>query len=314
MSRLAGWPALVLTAGLGTRLEPLSAIRAKAALPVAGETIISRILRGLAAAGIERVVLNLHHHPATITREVGDGARWGLDVRYSWEWPLLGSAGGPARALPLVAADRFLIVNGDTLTNLDLGALAAAHVASGALVTMAVVAGDTTRYNGVATRGDGTVHAFVPPGPSTTDRVGHFIGVQAVSAAALSGVPRGQPSETVKSLYPRLIAAHPGAVRAFWSDAEFLDVGTPRDYYETARLIAAREGRLLDTGERCSVEPGALVDHSLLWDDVTVRAGASITECIAADGVVVPAGARFSRAALVMRDGHVTATPFRPAP
>jgi len=136
-------PALVLTAGLATRLRPLSLVRAKAALPVAGEPLVNRILRQLSSAGVEDAVLNLHHLPHSITRHVGDGAQLGLRVRYSWEDPVLGSAGGPTRALPLIRAlpgapSTFLIVNGDTLTDVDPGAVAAAHRASGALITMAV--------------------------------------------------------------------------------------------------------------------------------------------------------------------------------
>ena len=77
-----------------------------------------RILARLRDAGIRRVVLNLHHRAETITRIVGDGSAVGLEVRYSWETDILGSAGGPARAVPLLESDRFLIVNGDTLAEL----------------------------------------------------------------------------------------------------------------------------------------------------------------------------------------------------
>ncbi len=166
--RLSGWPALVLSAGLGTRLQPLSLVRAKAALPVAGEVLIGRILRRLREFGIERVVLNLHHLADTITREVGDGSSFGLRVRYSWESTLLGSAGGPARAMPLLEADRFLIVNGDTMADVDLEDLASTHVASGALATMAVVDGDQ-RYGGVIADAEGSVRGFVrgTSGPDT---------------------------------------------------------------------------------------------------------------------------------------------------
>ena len=153
---LAGWPVLVLTAGLATRLQPLSSVRAKAALPVAGDALITRILRWLHAAGIRRVVLNLHHRADSITRIVGDGSRLDLSVRYSWEAEILGSAGGPARAVPLLESDRFLIVNGDTLTDVDLRALATQHVDANAVVTMAVVDGDP-RYNGVIADESGSV-------------------------------------------------------------------------------------------------------------------------------------------------------------
>src|SRR3954463_8128959 len=125
--------ALVLTAGLGTRLRPLTDVRAKPAIPVAGEAMIRRIVRSLAGHGIDDVVLNLHHLPHTLTAVVGDGGDLGARVRYSWEQPeVLGSAGGPRHALSMMDAGSFFIVNGDTLTDVDVNALAAAHEGSGA--------------------------------------------------------------------------------------------------------------------------------------------------------------------------------------
>jgi len=147
MRQSAAWPALVLAAGHGTRLRPLSEFRAKAALPVAGTALIVRVLERLREASVTRVVINLHHRSETITGIVGDGAGLGLDVRYSWEGEPLGSAGGPARALPLLAADRFFVVNADTLAEVDFTALAAAHVHAGAAATLAVVPADLSRYN-----------------------------------------------------------------------------------------------------------------------------------------------------------------------
>jgi NDP-sugar pyrophosphorylase family protein len=110
----------VLTAGLGTRLQPLTSWRAKPALPVAGTTLIERILKGLASQGVRDLVLNLHHLPETITMVLGDGSAHGVRIRYSYEQPLLGSGGGPRRAFDLVEDDRLLLVNGDTLARVDL--------------------------------------------------------------------------------------------------------------------------------------------------------------------------------------------------
>jgi NDP-sugar pyrophosphorylase family protein len=331
VSALAGWPALVLAAGLGTRLRPLSDVRAKAALPVAGRPLIARILDRLGRTGIRRVVLNLHHLPESVTRIVGDGSGFGLEVRYSWERELLGSGGGPARAIPLLAADRFLIVNGDTLTDIDLEALATAHRASGALVTLAVAPADLTRYNAVMADSSNAVVGFarrtapatppppaplhpaplhpapVHPAPATPY---HFIGIQAVSAAAFSGVATDRPSETVADLYPRLIAARPGSVRVFTQiqatearspdvrttgGPRFFDIGTPADYFETVGRIAAEEQRALDCGEQCEIDRMASVQGSLIWDRVRIGAGATVIECIVADDVVIPPGARYHR-------------------
>jgi mannose-1-phosphate guanylyltransferase len=314
MNKLSQWPALVLTAGLATRLQPLSQVRAKAALPVAGESLVVRILRSLRAAGITRVVLNLHHRAETITREVGDGSALGLSVRYSWETEVLGSAGGPARALPLLEANRFLIVNGDTLAEVDLAALAAQHVDTNALVTMAVVNADP-RYNAILADENGIVKGFTKstsgtPGTSGTLGTYHFIGVQAVNAAALAGVNPATRSETVHGMYPDLIAQRPGSLRVMRTTAEFFDIGTPRDYLETSLKLAAREGRAPDRGNGCTIAPDADLTDTILWNDVRIGAGASLTRCVAADGVTVPAGAKHVDCSLVMRDNKLSVEPF----
>ena len=301
MIDLSTWPALVLTAGLATRLRPLSDVRAKAALPVGGEAIISRILRWLRDAGVQRVVLNLHHRPHTVTRVVGDGADWGMQVRYSWENPVLGSAGGPRRALPLLDAERFLVVNGDTITDCDLRAVAQQHVETGAAVTMAVIARPMDRA--VVADANGVVTGF-GPGPE------HFIGVQAMEARTLAAVRDDVPSETVKQVYPRLIAGAPGAVRVYRSKAEFLDVGTAADYLETVDIICAREQRRIDFGVGNVVHPTATVQHSVLWDRVTVPERAELIDCIVGDDVVIPAGERYERRVIVNGATGLIVSPF----
>ncbi len=281
-------PALVLTAGLATRLRPLSLVKAKAAFPVAGEPLITRILRSLSAAGVTEAVLNLNHLPHTLTAVVGDGAELGLRVRYSWETPVLGSAGGPRRALPILGAPTFLVVNGDTIATMDVGALVEHHRRSGALVTMGVVPNTMPdKYGGVLTGEDGAVTGFRKrgaPGPSL-----HFVFAQVVEAAAFDTVPPDQPYESVGALYPALIASRPGSIRVFQSNAEHYDIGTVSDYLDTSLSFADREGRGLSMGNRTSIEPTARVERSILWDDVVVEAGAMLRECVVTDGVRVPA-------------------------
>jgi mannose-1-phosphate guanylyltransferase len=318
---LAQWPALVLTAGLATRLQPLSTIRAKAALPVAGETLILRILRWLHGAGVRRVVLNLHHRADSITRIVGDGSRAGLSVRYSWETEVLGSAGGPARAIPLLESDRFLIVNGDTLTDVDLRALAAQHVDTNALVTMAVVDADP-RYNAIVADEAGIVTGFskrepgTPPNPGTLEPWNpgtggfHFIGVQVVNASVFAGVSPEMKSETVHGIYPGLIAGRSGSLRVFHTTKEFFDIGSPRDYLQTVLTLARRESRPVDRGRDCVVAADAIVRNTVLWDRVTVGAGAHLDHCVVADDVTVPAGARHADCSLVMRGREMIVAPF----
>lgn len=304
-------PALVLTAGLATRLRPLSLVRAKAALPVAGDPLIRHILRWLAGSGVTDAVLNLHHLAHTITGILGDGAD-GVRVRYSWEVPVLGSAGGPRRALPLLAASPFLIVNGDTLTNVDIGSLVANHRQSGALVTMAVVRNaEPEKYGGVVAESDGTVTGFtrrLSPTAKvrTAEQTYHFVGVQVAEAEVFVSLPDNVPSESVAERYPALIAARRGSVRAFETSAEFFDIGTPRDYLSTALLLGMRDSGSRFFGARTRIASDARVEDSVLWDDVQVEANARLRRCVVTDGVRVPAGLSCENATIRIANGALT--------
>lgn len=293
-------PALILTAGLGTRLRPLTDVRAKAAVPVNGEPLARRTARWLASHGFVDQVYNLHHRPASLTACLGDGSALGVRVRYSWEHPVLGSAGGPRRALPLLldgGADRFLIANGDTLTDVDLDALLERHRGTGALVTMALIPNPAPeKYGGVRLTPDGFVSGFTRRGAA--DRSYHFVGVQIARPEAFASLDDGVPYESVNALYPELIARNPEAVSAFVSDAAFRDIGTPADLLNTSLALSRDEGeRFVSPAAR--VAPDAMVNRTLLWDDVTVARGARLVECIVGDGAGIESGAAFERCAIV---------------
>jgi NDP-sugar pyrophosphorylase family protein len=295
-------PALVLTAGLATRLRPLSLVRAKAALPVAGVPLIHRILRSLASGGVTDAVLNLHHLPHTLTRLVGDGTGHGVRVRYSWEVPVLGTAGGPRRAIPLLGPT-FLIVNGDTLTNTDIGAIVADHRQSGALVTMAVVPNaEPGKYGGLTADREGALTGFAARG--SPDNTFHFIGVQVAEAEAFAPVPSDVPFET-RTLYTSLIAARPGSIRVFDTSAEFHDIGTPADYLDTSLRIGEREGRDRAGHPGARIDPSARIERSVLWDDVVVEAGAMLHRCVVTDGVHVPADTSWRDVTLRVAGGEL---------
>jgi NDP-sugar pyrophosphorylase family protein len=302
--------ALLLTAGLGTRLRPLTDVRAKPAIPVAGEPMIRRIMRWLASHGVDDFVLNLHHRPHTLTAAVGDGSDLGVRARYSWEQPrILGSAGGPRLAAPIVGADRFWIVNGDTLTDVDLAALAAAHAASGARVTLALVSNrEFLRYGGVQLDANDRVTGFTARGPSAEGSY-HYIGVQLVDAGVFDAVTPGEPANSIGGVYDAIIASQPGSIRGFTSDASFFDVGTAADYVRTSQALmpaAAGDAPSPSVGRRARLDPTARITRSILWDDVQVGRDAVLDECIVTDRVVVPAGAVHRRAILVKSDSDDT--------
>ena len=290
-------PALVLCAGLGTRLDPLTRLIAKPAVPLAGKTLVERVLEGLERQGVRDVVVNLSHRPETITRLLGDGTQLGLRVRYSWEQPVLGSAGGPRRALPLLDADTFLIVNGDTLSDVAIAPMLDAHRKSGADVTMAVVANPRPdHYNGIVLDDRDRVTGFVPKGQAAGSW--HFIGLQIVRASVFADIPDGTAAETVSGIYRERLAQVPGAIRGWRVTTPFIDVGTPRDYLNAALSFVSPAGdrRNIETAAR--VDPSARLRESVVWSGADVAAGADLDACIVTS-VSVPPGLRARSAAIL---------------
>ena len=307
--------ALLLTAGLGTRLRPLTDVRAKPAIPVAGEPLIRRIITWLAGQGVTDLVLNLHHLPHTLTAVVGDGSDLGARVRYSWEQPMvLGSAGGPRRALPMLGPpesnEAFFLVNGDTMTDLDLRDLASAHDATDALVTLALVPNrEPHKYGGVLTAGDGRVTGFAARGANAEGSF-HFIGVQVVRAEAFRALPDGQAVNSIGDAYDRLLMSRPGSIRGYFCDAAFRDIGTTSDYWTTS--FAYLGGRPADQayGQRVRIDASARITRSILWDDVEVGAHSVVEECIVTDLVRIPAGSQHRRSVLRRGDQGLLVTPL----
>jgi mannose-1-phosphate guanylyltransferase len=305
--------ALLLTAGLGIRLRPLTTVRAKPAIPVAGEPLARRIVRWLATNGFTDLVANLHHLPATMTAALGDCSDLGARLRYSWEQPtLLGSAGGPRHALSIVGADTFLMVNGDVLVDMDLSAVTAAHASSGALATLALVPNrEPLKYGGVLLDDGGAVRGFVRSGPGAEGSF-HFVGVQVVEAAGFRSLRDGRAANSIGGIYDELIAARPGSIRGFLSEAVFHDIGTVADYWKTSFAIAGSPDARGWQGHDVEMGRDVRVNRSIVWDNVRIGAGAALDECIVTDGVEVPAGAAYRRTILLKTEGGIAATSFIP--
>lgn len=279
---------IVLTAGLGTRLDPITRVVAKAAVPMAGKTLVERVLEWLKREGIEDVVLNLHHRPESITAIVGDGGELGLRVRYSWERVLLGSAGGPKQALTLwpTLTGPCLIVNGDTLTDLALAPIIEAHRSSGAKATMAVIRNPRPdHYNGIRANADRTVTEFVAK--RHTDPTWHFVGIQVVEADVFDRIAPGEPAETVSGLYRDMVRETPGSVMVWPVEAPFLDVGTPADYLAAVFSLAGTDVVIEGASK---VDPSATLQRCVVWQGANVGARARLTDCVVLPGADIAPG------------------------
>jgi mannose-1-phosphate guanylyltransferase len=320
---------MVLCAGLGTRLRPLTDRVPKPAVPVLGVPLVRYAFALLAGAGVRRAVVNVHHLPDAMAAAAGDAARsLGLSLAVSRE-PVIAGTGGALREARahLGEADAILLVNGDVLFDVDLAAALHAHRASGALATMLLLpmpAG--ARYATVETDAGGAVRriagAFGPGGDGLTPW--HFSGVHVLSPGILDRVPASPfECDVNRHVYPPLMAS--GAVRGLVVSGYWNDLGTPGRYLEASADVlrgnvplarfrgadpfpgtralapgvrvaagarvdpAARVEAPAFVGARASVPAGALVRDAIVWEDTALAAGETLEHAIAAGEERVPA-------------------------
>jgi NDP-sugar pyrophosphorylase family protein len=295
--------AMLLAAGLGVRMRPLSGLRAKAALPVLNRPLAQWTLECLARNGVKHVVVNLHHRPASVTAALGDGSAFGLRVVYSREHRLLGTGGGPRQVRSFFGDAPFFVVNGDVWFDFDLRRLMARHRASGALATLALKPNPAPRiYSPVITGRGGRVRSIAGRPRREAGLVSLFTGVHVLDPALLDRLEPG-PSDSVLDLYvPLLAEGQPLAgVRV---EGPWHDLGSPERYLRTQMklLSGLRGGRgpgLVDGS--AVVDPGARVVGSVVGPGCRIATGAHVRDCVLWDRVSVGVGARLRGSVLASR-------------
>jgi mannose-1-phosphate guanylyltransferase len=303
---------MVLAAGLGTRLRPLTQRRAKPALPVLNRPLLHWTLERLAAAGVTEVVVNLHYRPASVRQAVATARVPGLRVSFSHERRILGTGGGPRRVRRFFDDGPFLLVNGDVLFDFDLRRLLEGYRRSGARAVLGLLPNpDPRRYGPVVTGPRGRILSLAGLPRPARGRPWLFTGIHVLDPALLDRLPAG-PSDSVRDLYAPMVAGGDPpvgiALRGAW-----YDLGSPKLYLDSQlSLLAAgfggtRRGRLIhpqarvDPGarvRRCVVgagaviAAGAVVEDSVLWQGVRIGPEARVQRSVLTDGRRIPAGAR----------------------
>jgi mannose-1-phosphate guanylyltransferase / phosphomannomutase len=295
--------ALVLAAGHGTRLRPLTDALPKPLAPVGGRPVVEHLLARLPGAGVDAAVLNLHWRGDQLRARLGAATEDGLPLAYAEEPVLLGSAGALRGAAALLGDGDVLVLNGDGFHDVDLAGLVARHREAGAAATITVKQlPDPTSCAIVARGGDGLVTRFVEkPAPEAVFTDLASIGLYVFSPAALREVPPGRPSDIAGDLVPALLERGL-PVAAYETDAWWTDIGTPADLADANFAVAdgrartarpaAREGDR-HVYEGSVVEAGAvLVEPVVVGPLARIGAGARVERALVLPGGVVAAGAR----------------------
>lgn len=222
---------MVLAAGLGTRLRPLTDDRPKALVEVAGHPLITYNLALLRRFGITEVVVNLHYHGERLRRTLGDGSHLGLAIAYSVEEPLLDTGGGIRHARALLGDDDFVVMNSDTIVDLPLDRVIAEHRARRADATLVLRRDpEQARYGEIEIDGQGWIRRFLgtPTNVSTVLTPYMFAGVHVLSPRVFDHMPAGGVFSITRETYPAMLAA--GAALAGVPFAGFWRViDTPAD-------------------------------------------------------------------------------------
>jgi len=232
--------ALLLAAGLGSRIRSVAGDLPKPLMPIAGAPVLAHNLRWLAAGGVREVWINLHYGADQIRAAIGKGERFGLSINYIYEPELLGTAGALANIAEAVT-EPMLVVYGDSLVRCDLDALAAAHGSSHAEATVALYDRDRHPHTGIAggrVRIDdaGWITAFVEGVGCSSGLVN--AGVYAVEPSILSLIPSGQLVDFGRDVFPAMLG-HGRALQGWvMEDAGYcLGLDTPESHAAGLRLF-----------------------------------------------------------------------------
>jgi mannose-1-phosphate guanylyltransferase len=281
--------AMLLAAGLGTRLRPYTLIRPKPLFPILNVPLLDILLDQLVLAGCTRVVVNCHHLAAQI--EVAVAGR--PEVILQHEPEILGTGGSLRKALPLFGDEPVLVMNGDIYHDIAVDRLLAQHAAVGLPVTMAMH--DYARFNSVHVVGD-RVYGFSPDSGPASGEMLAFTGIHVLDREVIDLIPDCGFFHII-DLYRQLAAA--GRVGSLRVDGSFWrDIGTPEDYLDLHRQLLDGQG-----GNRsdCMLAGSSwcISDQAMLADDVKLREwgavgpgakigrGSQLTRCVVWDDVTV---------------------------
>ncbi len=302
---------MILAAGYGTRLWPLTIDRTKPAIPVLGRPLVGYVAEYLAGFGIQEVLVNVHHRPESVRAALGDGSRFGVKLSYIEESEILGTSGALDNARGWLEGGPFVVVNGKIVTDIDLSAALAAHRQSGALATLVLRPNPLReRFSQVFTNSEGWLQGFggMPAAASDNETdssaVGPqmFTGIQILQPEIFRYIPRGRFSHLTTDVYLPAVAAGEKIGTYLADNANWHELSTIERYLDTTIELLRGLGQTVALSEGAYIAPGAEVSQAILWENAQVANGARVREAILGAGVRVAAGEVWERVVLVRRE------------
>jgi NDP-sugar pyrophosphorylase family protein len=243
---------MILAAGLGTRLHPLTVRCPKPLLPLMLRPMLEHVLEQLRRFEVQEVVINLHHQAEQLRQWLGDGSRWQLQLQLSHEPDILGTAGAMKRVASWLQGAPFVVINADVLTDIDLQEVWRWHDAHAAMVTMVVRPDPAARQYGAVVVDSHNRVRQISGRPTMGEPVEGedmvFTGIQVVSPQVLNRIPPGCLVSTTAEIYPALVADGE-AVYGYRHTGYWMDIGVPERYRQAHWDIL--DGRLGEQWLHC---------------------------------------------------------------
>lgn len=284
----------MLVGGVGTRLRPLTLTVPKQMLPLVDRPMIEHVVGALGAAGIDEVVLSLGYRPDSFADAYPDAMCAGVRLVYAVEPESLDTAGAVGFAAKEAGiSERFLVVNGDVLTDQDLAALLEQHDRTGAEGTIALTpVQDPSRYGVVPIDAAGRVEAFIEkplPGEAPTNWIN--AGTYVFEPSVLQRIPAGRRVSIEREMFPAMVLD--GTLFARQDDAYWIDAGTPEAFLKASfDFVDGHRGLHVAPVHRGAViDATAAVEHSIIMQRASVHAGASIHDSVVFPGATIASGA-----------------------
>jgi mannose-1-phosphate guanylyltransferase len=289
---------MILAAGGGTRLKPLTDLCSKVLVPVVNEPVLGRVIAYLEAHGVEEIVVNAHHHYQKIVDYLKQGNRSGVNMEVRIEKKILGTGGGIKNTQDFWGHDPFIVINGDILTDIDLRTVYEYHLKRNNLITM--VLHDFPVHNKIRVDNEMNILS-VGPGTNIKGALA-FTGIQVIDPEVLDTMPENKKYSII-ACYRKLIDLKKPLRGYLATGHSWADIGTIPDYMRSnfkllppQRMAIAQDCHIdpdatlkewAVIGKGSSIEKGAFVRRSVLWSDVVVREGVKVVDSIVTTGVIV---------------------------
>lgn len=285
--------AMILSAGYGTRLWPLTEDRTKPAIPILGKPLVGYVAEYLAKYGCREILVNLHHRPDSVRRALGDGSKFGVKLYYIEEPVILGTSGALDNAREYLQQETFVVINGKIISDIDLSAALQTHRDSEAIATLVLLPNtNRERFTVVETSG-GLLRGFggMPAAPTSPEEPAPlmFTGIQILEPRIFDYIPRGVFSHSTTHVYPQamekgeLVAAHVAS-------GNWYELSTLQRYLDISLAMLAERGEAFTAGARCVISSSAEVSDAVLWDGVLVDSQARVRRAVLGDGVHIESG------------------------